>query len=73
MYFSCEKCPDKKALQQSALITFPKSALVTCSKAVLYKHPEGDPLQVAPDLMLLYYWRSIGFKIKVANNEICNK
>ena len=44
MYLSCEKCADKKALQQSALIAFPISALVTSSKPILYTHPEGDPL-----------------------------
>jgi len=52
MYFSIEKCSDKKALQETALITFPNSAPVTSPTSVSIYPPEEDPLYVTQDFIL---------------------
>jgi len=44
MYFSIEKCSDKKALQETALIAFPNSAPVTSPTSVSIYTPRGRPL-----------------------------
>jgi hypothetical protein len=41
MYFSIEKCSDKKALQETALITFPNSAPVTSPISLSIYPPRG--------------------------------
>jgi hypothetical protein len=41
MYFSTEKCSDKKALQETVLITFPNSALVISPTSVSIYTPSG--------------------------------
>jgi hypothetical protein len=44
MHFFSEKCSNEKALQESTLITFPKSALLASPTTVpIYKH-RGRPL-----------------------------
>jgi hypothetical protein len=48
MYFSIEKCSDKKALQETALITFPNSAPVTSPISVSIYPPRGSPLRSNP-------------------------
>jgi len=48
MYFHCEKCADKKELQQPALIIFIKSSLVTSSNPVLIYTPRGKSILSSP-------------------------
>jgi len=52
MYFSIEKCSDKKALQETALITFPISAPVKSPTSVSIYPPEEDPFYVTQDFIL---------------------
>jgi hypothetical protein len=43
MYFSTEKCSDKKELQESSLITFSKSALLASPTTVSIYPPRRSP------------------------------
>jgi hypothetical protein len=48
MYFSIEKCSDKKALQEPILITFPKSALLASPTTLSIFPHRGRPFISSP-------------------------
>jgi hypothetical protein len=73
MYFSIDKCSDKKALQETAMISFPNSAPVTSPTSVSIYPPRKRPFISNPRFHFVILLEVNRLKIKKATDKICCK